>query len=564
MSRSLFAAILVSALASACGSPTYLFAPDPDAADATDDATTADAGTDAPDDVDSDAAVDASGDTDDDVAVTDTGVDADPDTGADTGADADSDTVEADTTGDTGLDTDPADTTDDVAADTTADVADATTDTTPDTPPDVVADTAPDVGVDTTPDVRDTGVDTTPDVRDTGVDTTPDVRDTGVDTTPDTAVDTDTGPSCTPVSEVRDVLGLTDLTMCEVVVTYVFDDGFFVQDIVDTTAAIMVYEETSWTNPDGIAVGDVIQLDVYETIDYFGTAEITDHSPIDIVERGRDVTSLIRNLSAGVLPDESIESHVARINGAVVTSFADRNIYVRYGAADNLLIRTNEALGLCVGARFDIIAPVTEWTPEFGHRLYAYDASDVYNIDLSPCGSGHPPATIHDLVINEVLADPPPEDGFGAGDANCDGSRDSVEDEFIEIVNVSGATVDIGGVTLSDSSAQRFIFPTGFTLGAGRAVVVFGGGSVWEFACDFGGSQVITAAGLGLTNIADTITMVVGDDDTTFSYTIGELDQDQSATRSPDLTGGFILHSSADVFGGRLHSPGTRADGSAF
>ena len=54
-----------------------------------------------------------------------------------------------------------------------------------------------------------------------------------------------------------------------------------------------------------------------------------------------------------------------------------------------------------------------------------------------------------DVVINEVLADPPSGD---AGDANRDGTRNTNEDEFVEILNTGSDTVDIGGWQLTDNS----------------------------------------------------------------------------------------------------------------
>ena len=53
------------------------------------------------------------------------------------------------------------------------------------------------------------------------------------------------------------------------------------------------------------------------------------------------------------------------------------------------------------------------------------------------------------LVLNETLFDPP---GGSAGDANGDGTRDFLEDEFVEFYNDSCSNLDISGYTISDSS----------------------------------------------------------------------------------------------------------------
>ncbi len=162
-------------------------------------------------------------------------------------------------------------------------------------------------------------------------------------------------------------------------------------------------------------------------------------------------------------------------------------------------------------------------------------------------------------VINELLADPA---GDSTGDANGDGTRDGGQDEFVEIVNNSGAAVDISGWTLSDAVALRHTFPAGTVVPNQCAVVVFGGGTP---SGGFGGSTVQTASTglLGLNNGGDTITF----SDTAgvvVSYVYGaEGGSDQALTRSPDITGPdpLVLHNSVAA---TLFSPGTRLDGTAF
>lgn len=70
------------------------------------------------------------------------------------------------------------------------------------------------------------------------------------------------------------------------------------------------------------------------------------------------------------------------------------------------------------------------------------------------------------VVINEVLFDPY---GAGDGDANGDGTGDFRSDEFIELMNIGGTTVDIGDWTLSnETGAAFFTFPTGTALDPGE------------------------------------------------------------------------------------------------
>ncbi|RMG21573.1 MAG: lamin tail domain-containing protein, partial [Deltaproteobacteria bacterium] len=117
--------------------------------------------------------------------------------------------------------------------------------------------------------------------------------------------------------------------------------------------------------------------------------------------------------------------------------------------------------------------------------------------------SGAPSAIPGELVINEVLADPPPD-----ADVNGNGTASVTEDEFIEIVSVATVTVDIGGFTISDAVSERFTFPAGTTIAPGEAVLVFGGGDPATFKA-MGGAQVFSARGggsaLGLSNGGDEV-----------------------------------------------------------
>ncbi|HWT02842.1 MAG TPA: lamin tail domain-containing protein [Pyrinomonadaceae bacterium] len=176
------------------------------------------------------------------------------------------------------------------------------------------------------------------------------------------------------------------------------------------------------------------------------------------------------------------------------------------------------------------------------------------------------------LVINEILADPP---AGATGDANRDGVTSTDDDEFVELVNNSNAPVDLSGVVLTDSTATRFTFPAGTILAANRAVVIFGGGTPPTSDPNFGGALILTVADsatssttLGLNNAGDTVTVklaVGGTDVVIATETYGANGgNDQSLTRSPDLTGAFEHHTTATNSNGRVFSPGTRLDGTPF
>lgn len=171
-----------------------------------------------------------------------------------------------------------------------------------------------------------------------------------------------------------------------------------------------------------------------------------------------------------------------------------------------------------------------------------------------------------DLIINEYLADPP---AGTAGDANRDGTRDGTQDEFIELVNEGVTPLNIGMLTISDSTTTRFTFPAGKVIPPGEAAIVFGGGTpVGAFGNAAGNGLVFVAggAGLSLNNGGDTITIKDQLGVTVASLTFGATEggAHQSITRSPDITGAFALHSTAAGSQARLFSPGSRLNGSPF
>jgi beta-lactamase superfamily II metal-dependent hydrolase len=154
------------------------------------------------------------------------------------------------------------------------------------------------------------------------------------------------------------------------------------------------------------------------------------------------------------------------------------------------------------------------------------------------------------VIINELLAN---EVGSDTGN------------EFIELVNVGGTSVDLSGWKLWDADAARHTFPTGTVLAPGKALVVFASASAIP-----GGLSNAVAANTGtlsLNNTGDTVSLRNASRKTVTSYTYsGSLASDDgvSMNRSPDATatGSFVLHTSLSST--RSSSPGTRASGTAF
>jgi len=170
------------------------------------------------------------------------------------------------------------------------------------------------------------------------------------------------------------------------------------------------------------------------------------------------------------------------------------------------------------------------------------------------------PTGVPAVVINEIHADPDPI----FGDANGDLVVDLWYDEFVEIVNATGASLDLSDWSLSDLTRVRHVFPQGTLLPAGCAIVVFGGGVPTG---GFGGSLVQTAStgALILNDSGDRITLRDAVDGVIAAVAYGpEGGKNQSLTRAPDISGEFEKHASAAGSGGRLFSPGTHLDGTPF
>ncbi|MDH3546147.1 MAG: lamin tail domain-containing protein, partial [Gammaproteobacteria bacterium] len=172
-----------------------------------------------------------------------------------------------------------------------------------------------------------------------------------------------------------------------------------------------------------------------------------------------------------------------------------------------------------------------------------------------------PPAPPTDWVINEINADPA---AGSAGDANGDGTQNFSDDEFVEIVNTSGADADISGWTLADGFSVRHTFPAGSVVRDGCSIVIFGGGTPTG---TFGGGQVQTASSgaLGLNNGGDNVTLNNGVSAVATASYGSEGGDNQSLTRDPDVSGATLVrHSTATGSGGALFSPGTQVDGARF
>lgn len=171
------------------------------------------------------------------------------------------------------------------------------------------------------------------------------------------------------------------------------------------------------------------------------------------------------------------------------------------------------------------------------------------------------------FIINEVLYDP--ANGI-AGDANGDGLRDPLDDEFIEFFNSTANDLDISGYRIFDATAlsdnePRHTFPPGTIVPSNKAVVVFGGGNPTG---SFGDALVQIASGgqLNMNNAGDFMTIQNAQGTVILTFDINPLsgNPDEAYTRNRDVYEAFQRHSTIPEANGRLHSPGTKLNGNPF
>ena len=134
----------------------------------------------------------------------------------------------------------------------------------------------------------------------------------------------------------------------------------------------------------------------------------------------------------------------------------------------------------------------------------------IIAVVLSVLGGGQVLGAETDVVINEILADPPSGD---RGDANRDGIRHTSKDEFVEILNTGSDTIAIGGWQLSDQkpgSKGPFTFPENTRIHPGEYIVLFGGGDTTKIKSEFEGKVFVDDGNIGggLSNSGDAVFLI--------------------------------------------------------
>jgi hypothetical protein len=158
---------------------------------------------------------------------------------------------------------------------------------------------------------------------------------------------------------------------------------------------------------------------------------------------------------------------------------------------------------------------------------------------------------VNELIINEILADPP--DGT-AGDANQDGVRSSYDDEFIEIYNTTERTIPLKEIKIAVGSATtiKHEFSEADTILAHGFIAIFSGGT--PLATLNGSKVAVSNTSLGLSNSGTSVFILYNDTIINHVSYGSEGGKNQSLTRSPAFSETFAVHSEA--YPNLLFSPG--------
>jgi len=180
-----------------------------------------------------------------------------------------------------------------------------------------------------------------------------------------------------------------------------------------------------------------------------------------------------------------------------------------------------------------------------------------------------PDPELQKLVVNEYLGAPgsgqdPNNDGVEGGD---------VEEEFIEVLNISGSKVDVSNFEIRNSAGAAYAFPGGTTLNPGEAATIFRGGNPTSIPgfTDTGSPELVNDASSNASNgnFEDIILVDTQDgkvfDHVSFDYNtstslFSPASSGESATRAPDGSGDAI--NSTNTSANLDFSPGYETDGS--
>ena len=163
-----------------------------------------------------------------------------------------------------------------------------------------------------------------------------------------------------------------------------------------------------------------------------------------------------------------------------------------------------------------------------------------------------------EIVLNEILSAVPGDD---IGDVNQDGVRDANQDEFLELVNISGGELCVKGLRILKGESEKHVVSVR-ALEANQALIIFGGLQEDANIPQMAGSIVeISDHSLGLPNSGGSLSVLNQDDTEIISLTYPSA-SNSSLNLDPELRGTEYVVSSQHF--GVSFSPGTCADGRSF
>ncbi len=180
--------------------------------------------------------------------------------------------------------------------------------------------------------------------------------------------------------------------------------------------------------------------------------------------------------------------------------------------------------------------------------------------------------TVGDVVINEFYAN---VNTGSLEDPNNDGVSDETDDEYIEIVNLTGGPIDLSDFVIQDQLAavtDRHVFPNPTTIPTDGCIVIFGGGNPTGFGNlhEDAHAQTASTGTLGLNNGGDGINLLdingVLVEEATYGAGVPDAasqNRDPDGQFNADPTA-FVDHDVANNFNGNFFSPGLRVDQTPF
>lgn len=176
--------------------------------------------------------------------------------------------------------------------------------------------------------------------------------------------------------------GPADFTLTGVVVTYVYDEGYFVAD---ASGPMQVYVGEAWPYA-APAVGDRVDVHVTEYGSFVNTAEVKATDALTKQGTG-DAAALTVDISAGTQPVEELENRVVHGTGFTLTDLGGQNGLVSYGSAVGVPFRVDTPANLCAGATFDLAAGVVVQFQDT-YRLQSFHVvADLQNVNTTTCST---------------------------------------------------------------------------------------------------------------------------------------------------------------------------------